>query len=314
MTLTNAPEGEIQLDTIAIRPYTLHTGAEIVGADLSKPLPDAQIKEIWETMVKWKAVFFRDQHIDNDQFVAMSRQFGELTYGHYVYGGHEKWPEIYHVAKDRKKKRYSGEQEYYPWQGWHTDVTPAINPPKVSILRGETVPPYAGDTTWTNLAVAYDALSDTMKQFVDTLHGIHYYAPKTNQSQAFYLDQINNNRIVSKHPLVRVHPESGEKSLYISPTFLHEISELTPTEGTALQAMLKTHAVRPEFTCRFKWEPGSVAMWDNRTTAHLAPRDVDIFDCEWDRDFYRTTLVGEVPVGPDGKESECIEGEPLLAA
>ncbi|HAA93577.1 MAG TPA: taurine dioxygenase [Rhodospirillaceae bacterium] len=288
-------------------------GAEIHGIDLTKPLKDAAVEEIWQALVDWKVVFFRDQSMDNDAFIAMSRQFGDLTPGHHVYGGHKKWNELYWVAKDRRKTRGSGELLYLPWQGWHTDVTPAINPPKVSILRGEIVPPYGGDTMWTDLNAAYEALSPVMREFIDGLRGVHYYAPKAGiKPNKDYLDQMKDNLIITEHPLVRVHPESGKRVLYISPTFLHEIKGLSPTESTALLDLLKTHAVRPEFTVRFKWEPGSIAMWDNRSTAHMAPRD--IWASDFDRDFYRTTLVGDVPVGVDGEESTAIEGKPLVAA
>lgn len=310
-----APDGERQViehDTIRVRPYTLSIGAEIDGADFTKPLPDAQVEDIWQALLDWKVVFFRDQFIDNDRFIEIARQFGEPTPGHHVYGGHEKWPEIYHVAKNRKKTRDAAEPLFTPWLGWHADITPAINPPKASLLRGDIVPTYGGDTLWADLHAAYDALSPTMQDFAGKLRGIHYYNAKSAQPTDKFLKQVSENKIVSEHPIVRVHPETGKKALYVSPNFLMEIANLSPTEAEAILAQLKTHACRPEFTCRFKWAPGSIAMWDNRSVMHIAPRDILEIDLE--RDFYRITLLGDVPVGPDGKESTIIEGAPLEAA
>ena len=117
--------------------------------------------------------------------------------------------------------------------------------------------------------------------------------------------------MVSEHPLVRVHPETGERALYCSPSFLKAIVGLTPRESDHVLELLWEHAVRPEFTVRFRWEAGSVAFWDNRSTAHLAPRD--IFASDFERQFYRITLMGDVPVGVDGKTSVSLEGDPITA-
>ena len=117
--------------------------------------------------------------------------------------------------------------------------------------------------------------------------------------------------MVSVHPLVRVHPETGEKSLYVSPGFLRRIVELTPHECDRILEMLWAQSILPEFTVRFRWETGSIAFWDNRSTAHLAPRD--IFDSDFDRQFYRVTLNGDVPRGVDGNESIGIHGSPIRA-
>ena len=196
------------------------------------------------------------------------------------------------------------------WTGWHTDITAAINPPAASILRGEIVPPYGGDTQWTNLVVAYESLSPTMQGILDELRGVHRYAvPKTGKDTGEYDEVVGRRAMVSEHPLVRVHPETGERALYCSPGFLKEIAGLTPRESDQLLELLWEHAVRPEFTVRFRWEPGSVAFWDNRSTAHLAPRD--IFASDFERQFYRITLMGDVPVGVDGKTSISLEGDPI---
>lgn len=312
MTVELAETGtETAPRTIEIAPLAMTIGAEIGGIDLTQPLPETQVKEIWAAFLEWKVVFFRDQPLDHAQHVAFSRQFGELTPAHAVYGGSEgAYPEIYTVDRDRTNKRYSGEPLFKPWSGWHTDVTPAINPPAVSILRGDVMPPYGGDTQFADMVAAYQALSPTMRDIVDGFRGIHLYGANTNtNTRKEYQDTIDKNRIVSEHPLVRVHPETGERVLYISPTFLQSIVGLTPTESEAMLAMLKEHAARPEFTVRFKWDSGSIAMWDNRSTTHMGPRDM--VNSEFAREVHRTTLMGDVPVGVDGRGSTAIEGDPI---
>jgi taurine dioxygenase len=174
------------------------------------------------------------------------------------------------------------------------------------------VPPYGGDTQWTSLVAAYNALSPTLRGFLDGLRGLHRFAPPQGaQASQEYDELIRRKTLISEHPLVRVHPETGERVLYVSPSFLRSIVGLTPRESQQLLELLWEHAVRTEFTVRFKWEPGSIAFWDNRSTAHLAP--TDIFDVDFDRQFYRVTLVGDVPVGVDSSPSRAIEGEPILA-
>jgi len=189
----------------------------------------------------------------------------------------------------------------------------AHNPPAASILRGVTIPPYGGDTQWTNLAAAYEALSRPLQAFLQGLRGEHRFsAPQGATASQEYLDLVRDNTLISEHPLVTIHPETGEKVLYISPGFLKSIVELSTRESRVLLELLWEHAVSSEFTVRFKWEPGSLAFWDNRSTAHVAPQD--IFALEFDRQLYRTTLVGEVPRGADGRASTAIQGNPVLAA
>src|SRR5271168_5590599 len=163
---------------VEVVPLTLHICAEIRGVDLSRPLPSEQLKEVRDAFLKWKVVFFRDQSLDHAQHVGMARQFGEPTIGHAVFGHVEGHPEIYSVAKVRAANEKYEAMTVTPWFGWHTDVTAAVNPPCASILRGVTIPPYGGDTFWTNLVVAYTGLSATMRAFVNGLRGIHAFEPR----------------------------------------------------------------------------------------------------------------------------------------
>jgi taurine dioxygenase len=309
---TPVQQGLAQPSAIEVLPVAGHIGAEIRGVDLRRALAPQDVKAIREALLKWKVIFFRDQPLSHEQHVAFTRQFGEPTVGHPVYGYVEDHPQIYSVGRNRLQSRHEGEQLIRPWTGWHTDVTAAVNPPAASILRGVVIPPYGGDTQWTNLVEAYAGLSPTLRGFVDTLRGIHQFTPPEGQSATEEFLRKNRARpLVSEHPLVRVHPVSGERALYVSPQFLQRVTGLKPRESRQLLDLLFEHVVRPEYTVRFRWEAGSIAFWDNYTTAHLAPRD--IFALDFDRQLFRVTLKGEVPVGVDGRASTAIEGEPLDA-
>lgn len=294
-----------------LRPASVHIGAEIAGIDLRHPLDEDQRRFVWDALLRWKVVFFRDQELDHAQHVAAAGQFGLPTPGHVVFGGEDEHPAVYSIAKFRTANSGHGQAMHRAWTGWHTDITAAINPPGQSMLRGDVVPPYGGDTQWTNLAAAYQALSEPMRGFLDTLRGIHRFAPFSTGKDASteYQERVKSRELVSEHPLVRVHPETGERVLYVSPGFLRSIVGLTPRESQGLLEILWEHAVRPEFTVRFRWEPGSVAFWDNRSTAHLAPRD--IYDSDFERQFWRVTLMGDVPQGVDGRNSLALDGDPI---
>lgn len=296
-----------------VRPLAIHIGAEIHGVNLTQPLPAQQVADIHAALLRWKVVFFRNQHLDHAQHVRFARQFGDPTPGHVVFGGEPQFPEIYSVAKFRTANTKLAADPRRPWSGWHTDITAALNPPYASILRGVVVPPYGGDTQWTNLAAAYQALSEPMRAFLDGLHGIHRFETTAGTSATRdYEERVRSHRLETRHPLVRVHPQTGERVLYVSPSFLKSLPDVSAQENPHLLQMLWEHVVRPEFTVRFRWEPGSIAFWDNRSTAHLAPRD--IFDAEFDRQFYRVTLLGDVPVGVNGEASTAIEGNPIHVA
>jgi len=295
-----------------IVPMTLHIGAEIRGLNLSKPITPEIAEAVNAALIKWKVIFFKGQNLSHAGQVSFARSMGEPTIGHAVFGHDPDYPEIYSVAKFRTAQTHRTAKMQRPWTGWHTDLTAAINPPKASILRGVTIPPYGGDTFWTNLAAAYEGLSETFRNFVDTLKGIHRFEPPAGAKiNSNYDESIRRRVMESEHPIVRIHPESGERILFVSPSFLKSISGLTPRESGQILELLWEHITRPEYTVRFKWEPGDIAMWDNRSTAHLAP--TDIFESNYDRQLYRVTLVGDVPVGTDGKQSISLQGQPILS-
>ncbi|MFE4775380.1 TauD/TfdA dioxygenase family protein [Streptomyces sp. NPDC056713] len=318
--MTSTISSKPTTSTATARPASGHTGADISGVDLSKPLSDGDLAVIKEALHRWKVVFFRGQDLDHASQIAFARQFGELTYAHpHDDTPPEDHPEIFTIDPRRYEERYgkgfreaTKKRRYSYFSGWHTDVTASVNPPAGSILRAETVPEFGGDTQWTNLVAAYEGLSAPVRAFVDTLRAEHRYggAEKPTGDSA-YARRVNDNLLVAVHPVVRVHPETGERALFVNPGFTSHIVDVTPSESRAVLNLLYEEITRPEYTVRFRWEPGSVAFWDNRATAHLAPRDIEHLNVE--RRLHRVTLIGELPVGPDGQESELVAGKPFTA-
>lgn len=308
--------------TFDIRPATQSIGAEIVGLDLAVPLERSTVAALEDALHRWKVLFFRGQRLDHASQIAFGRQFGALTYAH-PHDDHppEGHPEIYTVDPRRFERNLSTDEArtvrrlYSYTSGWHTDVTPAVNPPAASILRAEVVPEYGGDTTFTNLVTAYESLSAPVQRFVETLRAEHLYGASLDKStgvKSGYFDKIDTNRLVAHHPVVRVHPITGERALFVNPVFTKRIVGVTPPESKAILDLLFEAIARPAHTVRFRWDAGSVAFWDNRATAHLGPQD--LFEVDVPRVLHRVTLIGDVPVGVDGEASELIEGKPFEAA
>ncbi|WP_166905140.1 TauD/TfdA family dioxygenase [Mycobacterium sp. DL440] len=304
---------------LTISPLSGFTGALIEGADLSVPLSHEQVATIREALHRWKVVFFRGQDLDHASQIAFGAQFGEVTPGHPYEGDSAPagFPQIHTVSPGAYDHRYG--TKYRKRQspngpGWHADVTPLINPPSQSILRAERVPGYGGDTQFTNVAAVYAGLSPSVQALLDELRAEHRFGSTTSTERSTEKigDLVRSNPLATIHPVVRVHPETGEKVLYVNPSFTREIVNLSPRESRHLLDLLFEEIARPEYSVRFRWEPGSVAFWDNRAALHLAPRDFE--HVEGDRVLHRITLVGDIPVGSDGVASESISGDYFGAA
>ena len=298
-----------------VRPVAGHIGAEIHGVDLASDLDERVIAGIREALLGWKVVFFRGQSIGHAEQVAFGRRFGKLTPAHpFEDEPPEGFPEIFPIDSRRYEAKFGTKKATYD-NGWHTDVTALVNPPAASILRAEIVPPYGGDTAWTNLVEAYEGLPAPLRALADQLQAKHSFGQVSQHSKrgSRYARLVEANPLVAIHPLVRVHPETGERALYVSPSFTAHDSEIIGFSKRHSQRILDLfyeQVARPQYTVRFRWQPGDVAFWDNRSTAHLGPGDLDHLD--FDRVLYRVTLEGDVPVGPDGRSSELIEGQPFL--
>ncbi|SMC22587.1 taurine dioxygenase [Andreprevotia lacus DSM 23236] len=285
-----------------------HIGAEIGNVDLAGPLSDAVINDIRQALLKWKVVFFRNQQIDHAQQVAFTSRFGEVTYAHphedEPIEGH---PQILPIDRSRYERRNGLRRSSYESR-WHTDVTAAVNPPAGSILRAVDVPSFGGDTQWANLVAAYEGLSAPLRALADTLKAEHRFAANTRIPAGSKLaKRFADNPLVAVHPVVRVHPETGERALFVNPGFTSHIVDVSPAESEKLLELFFEQVTKPAYTVRFHWNNGDIAFWDNRATAHLAPQDLDHIEVE--RVLYRTTITGDVPVGVDGFRSQLIEGE-----
>ncbi|MEU9104456.1 TauD/TfdA family dioxygenase [Streptomyces xanthophaeus] len=302
---------------VEVRPVAGHIGAEITGPDLAGKLDDAVVAEIRAAVLRWKVVFFREQKLDHAAHVAFARRFGEAVVlrkrGSASPAG---FPEVETTA-DRLELGGRYGMDHEEWlrrrrhtllRGWHCDHGARVDPPAATILRAEAVPPYGGDTTWSNLAAAYAGLSRPVRQFVDGLRAEHRlgvgYQPRPGDDA--YVRHLLDHQSASHHPLVRVHPETGERVLFVNGYYVEQILGLSRAESGRVLEMLLEQATRPEYTVRFRWEPGSVAFWDNRATIHLAPSDTAHLDAP--RVMHRVMLAGDVPVGVDGKPSAPVVG------
>jgi taurine dioxygenase len=299
------PQSVIQVRQLAGR-----IGAEISGVDLNLPIADSAISDIRRALLKHKVVFFRNQHIDHAQQVAFAAYFGEVTYAHPLEDEPiEGAPNILPIDR-RRYERKNGRRYSYDNQ-WHTDVTAVVNPPAASILRAFNVPQIGGDTHWSNLVAAYEGLSAPLRALADGLKAEHRFNANKQFSDSNnpFLKRIQANPLVSIHPVVRIHPETKERALFVNPGFTSHILNVSRSESDKLLEIFFEQVTKPGHTVRFHWNNGDIAFWDNRATAHLAPQDLDLFDVE--RVLYRVTLTGDIPVGPDGFRSQIVEGKPF---
>lgn len=289
-----------------VRPIAGRIGAEIHGVDLTRPLEAATVAAIRDALLQWKVVFFRDQFLDQEQHLAFAKAFGTPTLAHPTLPAvFPEFPEILLLDNQNNPAMSVGAPSVE--SRWHTDVSFLANPPMASILRGVVVPPYGGDTQWTNLVTAYEELSEPIRTLCDGLHAVHENALPIQKGEVSseLRSRFMSRPIRSVHPVVRVHPETGERALFVNPNFTSHIVELSRREGALLLEMLYEQLANAANTCRFRWEPGSIAFWDNRSTAHLVPTDVPR---GMHRSMQRITLEGDVTVGVDGSVGHFIEG------
>ncbi|WP_406455791.1 TauD/TfdA family dioxygenase [Streptomyces sp. NBC_00876] len=300
-------------------------GAEIRGVELREPdrLGPQTMAEIRAALLRHKVIFFTGQHLNHADHVALARRFGAVTrLPGSQHGTHpEGFPEILVVdtaANEARRgmrfeERLRRKSERHD-SGWHVDVASVVNPPALSVLSCEVVPEFGGDTQWTSLVAAYEGLSRPLRQLADGLRAEHalHAGVRLLLSDDEDLEIIRKRvreTLVSLHPVVRVHPETGEKALFLPPSSVSHIAGLLPWESDGILDVFLTHLSRPDYTVRHRWAPGDVAIWDNRAVAHLQPADLPHTD--YRRTMYRVLVLGDRPVGPDGFVSESVRGEPL---
>ncbi|GAC1414195.1 MAG: TauD/TfdA family dioxygenase [Candidatus Velthaea sp.] len=276
------------MTSIDVQPVAGALGAEILDIDLSADLDGASVAEIRRTWLQYGVVFFRDQNLAPDRFLALARRFGEPIEYPFV-RGIENYAEIIPVLKRAHERVNFGGI-------WHSDTAYLDVPPMATMLVARDVPPFGGDTLFASQYLAYEALSDGMRRLIDPLVGVNDSAKAdVTQTREDRMRESGRNdkpeRYVAEHPVVRTHPETGRRALYVNVAHTVRFAGMTDEESAPILAFLFAHQVKPEFTCRFRWRPGSIAFWDNRCVQHNPINDYHGYE----RLMHRVTLAGDRP-------------------
>jgi alpha-ketoglutarate-dependent taurine dioxygenase len=274
--------------TLKVRRIAGALGAELEGVDLAKPLGDEQTAEIRRAWLDHLVLFFRDQPLTPDQLLVFARRLGTPIEYPFV-KGIDGFPEIIEVKKlEHERINFGGI--------WHSDTAYLTEPPMASMLLAREVPPVGGDTLFANMYLAYDSLSNGMKRLLADLRAV-------NSSARADVTRTREDRVktggreaarteyVAEHPVVRTHPETDRKALYVNIAHTARFVDMTEEESAPLLSYLYQHQVRPEHTCRFVWRPGSLALWDNRCVQHNPINDYHGYR----RLMHRITLAGDTP-------------------
>jgi alpha-ketoglutarate-dependent sulfate ester dioxygenase len=281
-----------------------HIGAEITGVDTGGPLTDAVVVQIRQALLEHKVVFLRGQSLDYARQVAFAQRLGPLTLGHPTLASPPDQPFLEEIDS------YKGGKVNY----WHTDVTFVDRPPAFTLLHALVIPPVGGDTIWANTVTAYQSLPRELRDLADRLRVLHTndsdYATTFNRGEnvdptlAAAHQEFLSTVYETEHPLVRIHPETGEPSLVLG-GFARTILGFTPSASRDLIRLLQDYITRPEQTVRWHWRAGDLAIWDNRATQHYAIADYG----NAHRRGERVTVAGPVPVGVDGRASLAVRGD-----
>ena len=296
------------MTAIDVRKIAGHIGAEITGIAASPNLPPDEITVIAGALLEHKVVFLRgQQHLDDAAQAGFARRFGELTTAHPTVPGTKDNPSVFELDAQRGGGKANA---------WHTDVTFVDRPPAISVLRAITLPPYGGDTAWANTVTAYESLSPALRGFAEGLWALHSndydYAArsgggvqqKSDKDHRHFREVFTSTVYQTEHPLVRVHPETGERSLLLG-QFVRRILGVPASDSRYLFDLFQQHVTRLENTVRWRWSPGDLAMWDNRATQHYAIDDY----AGLPRTMHRVTVAGDLAVGVDGSVSRAIAGD-----
>ncbi|MEV5106165.1 TauD/TfdA dioxygenase family protein [Streptomyces massasporeus] len=287
--------------TIEIHKVTANIGARVEGVDLTRPLDQETSTALREALNAHKALVFDAEGLDDAGQQAFVRHFGDITTAHPTVSAVDGAPNVLPVDSEGGRAA----------NHWHTDVTFVLNPPQATSLRSITVPPYGGETLIASSAAAYRNLPQALRSLADTLWAEHtndydYAVPEedVDEEQASRRAQFTSIKYRTVHPVVRVHPLTGERGLFIG-GFAQRIVGLSPGESRKILDLLQAYVTRPENILRHRWSPNQLVLFDNRITQHYA---VDNYDGR-PRRLHRVTVAGDIPVGIEGKESYVIEGD-----
>ena len=265
-----------------VQPVGTCIGGEIQGVDLTRPVGASLHADLHQSLLDWKVIFFRDQRISATQQRDFARLWGELEVHPFLPAGD--LPEVVRFAKDDAIKGYENI--------WHSDVTWRQIPSLGSVLRAIELPPVGGDTLWADMAAAYEGLPEDVRDRIDGLTAVHDFAGSFGQAMSDEeLERTRREYPPAEHPVVRTHPETGQRAIYVNEIFTSHIVGVDPDESDELLRFLCAQARIPEYQCRFRWEPDSIAFWDNRSAQHYAVSDY------WPahRVMERVTIIGDLP-------------------
>jgi taurine dioxygenase len=274
----------------SVRPLAPTIGAEVDGVDLAAPLDSELASELRRALLEWKVIFFRDQDITREQQRAFAAHWGELEqhpfYKHVVPDESPADADVVTLAKSATSPGVENE--------WHQDITWHERPSFGAVLRAVEVPNVGGDTLWADGAAAYDGLPDAVRERIDPLVAVHDWRSSFGLGMdPAQVEELSPRFPPVEHPVVRVHPETGRRTLFVNAIFTQRIVGLDPDESDALLERLFAQFRRPEYQCRFRWTPGAVAFWDNRATAHYASSDY----FPQRRVMDRISIAGDRPTG-----------------
>lgn len=282
-----------------LRKITARIGAEVVGLDISRALDPETVAALRAALNEHKALVFRNTGLDDAGQQRFAASFGELTGAHPTVPSLAGEPNVLPVYSERGR----------PANNWHTDVTFVVNPPQLSTLHSIQIPPYGGETLIANEAAAYQALPESLRQLADGLWAVHsnlydYALESLDEEAKKHREVFTRIEFETAHPVVRVHPVSGERGLFIG-GFVRRFLGLSQDESRDLLRILQAYVTRPEHILRWRWSPDELLLFDNRITQHYA---VDNYD-RLPRRLHRVTVAGDIPVGIDGRQSYSLKGD-----
>jgi taurine dioxygenase len=269
-----------------------HTGAEVLGVNLARPLDEALRQRLRNAFLEHAVLVIRDQRLDAPQFLAAMENFGEIFPQHNPRFSVPECPLIHYISN---QDTLADGRVYIPGEGYHTDHSNDAIPPKATALHAVKLPPTGGDTQFVNMCEAYDALPEGTRQRIQGRQARHVYQSRFSERKLPRLAGERQKTIATQsvvHPLVRTHPETSRKAIYINPIRIEEIIGLKTSEALALLAELLDHATQLRFEYRHKWKPGDVVIWDNRCLLHKANGDYPVAHVRY---LYRLMLKGDKP-------------------
>jgi taurine dioxygenase len=293
MTLTASA---IDLD---IRPLSATIGAEIRGIDAKEPLTDSTVELLRDALLHYKVIFLPGQHLAPAEHLAFAQHFGEPTPAHPVIPGIDGYPEVFEIDYSKFTQLYEtyGDVAEYDGLSWHTDVTFVERPPLGSILNAVVIPPAGGDTMFSDQIASYDDLSQPFKDLLDPLVAVHdgrerfRGALEKREGGGEWEGSVFSELVPVEHPVIRRHPESGAKSIFVNPGFTSHIKDIPRSESDAILQFLYAHTTKPKYTVRYHWSRGDLGFWDNRATQHSVVGDFT----GQHRVIQRVTLRGDRP-------------------